>query len=129
MNAGSDGSGQIEFRRWETPVETRRFGILDVTQSVDNSVIVRVEAAEGGVTTFAFSDVLGLRVQDEGGLTQLWAARSEAVQGCATFMVRNHAWARESPLTFLATDGWCFVLTTDDTCVEVVCSSAPTINT
>ena len=91
MNAGSDGSGQIEFRRWETPVETRRFGILDVTQSVDNSVIVRVEAAEGGVTTFAFSDVLGLRVQDEGGLTQLWAARSEAVQGCATFMVRISA--------------------------------------
>ena len=103
MNAGSDGSGQIEFRRWETPVETQRFDILDVTQSADNSVTVRVAGAEGGITTFAFTDVLGLRVQDEGGLTQLWAARSRAVQGCTTFMVRNHGWARESPLTFLAT--------------------------
>jgi hypothetical protein len=76
------------------------------------------------------SDVIAFRVLDEHGLDEFWEKTTElgGRPGRTTFRVRNHLWTKESPLSFLGTDGWSFVLVTNSDCIEVVCKAPPVVN-
>jgi hypothetical protein len=47
--------------------------------------------------------------------------------GQTTFKVRSHAWSLESPIPFLRSNGWAFVIATEDDCVEIVAEDEPII--
>lgn len=78
----------------------------------------------------AFPSVLGFRVLDEHGLLELWGTDTyEPKKLGGTFLVRNHMWHKESPVTFTCgMDGeWSYMIATDDDCLEIVSSAEPVI--
>jgi len=67
---------------------------------------------------------------DEHGLLELWEKRDEQkIKLKSTFKVRNHLWAKESPLTLFHgnSDEWSHIVSTDNECLEVVCEKSPSI--
>ena len=62
------------------------------------------------------------RVLDEGGLPDFgqMADAQGRRRAATTFRSRNHAWAKESFVSFSTTDGWSYVIVTGWDCVEVV---------
>jgi hypothetical protein len=132
---------KIEFAEWDTPFKVGKLDIFDVQYG--NGGIHREDAVAGlsfdvppradrnpldlfirllhvetrSVYSLLFRQVGAFRVLDEHGLLQIWEARSAEHPGAMTFKVRGEAWPTESPISFLATDGWSFMIATEDTCV------------
>lgn len=120
------GDGSLAFAAWDTPFSDLVVWLGDVGyEAREGALGFRVEVPAGGsVYRVAFDNVSAFRVLDEHGLLELWQGQRPAR---TAFRVRNHAWTRESPVTFLGSDGWSFVVATDDTCIEIVSASEPEI--
>jgi hypothetical protein len=148
--AGKFGSGAFEFGEWTTPFTDAAVDILEVSYAPGpappppahrhaasplrehdgSDLVVRVHDRDAGVTyRLAFPTIAAMRLLDEGGLLEIWQKTTElgGRPGRTTFRVRNHAWTNESVLSFLASDGWSFVIASDDACLEVVSATAPAI--
>lgn len=148
--AAAADAGAIAFGDWQTPFTDACVDILDLAYgpgrgaSGDDGpdavppaqgpggagLVVRVLDRDAGtIWRLDFAAVAALRVMDEGGLVAVWRASAEGGgrPGRTTFRIRQHAWTRESPLAFLASDGWAFVVASDDTCLEVVSAAPPAI--
>jgi hypothetical protein len=131
------GDGNLEFARWETPFENDVVWVKDVAWRSGTPqlvVVVEVEpSTDGGLDAAARTygvvferGVSAFRLLDEGGLLELWG--SGAWSGARTFRVRNHAWTRESLLSFTPVpDGWSYVIATHAECVEVIAPGPPQI--
>ena len=132
--AGPFGTGEFEFGDWVTPFTDAEVDILDLayaaTGQSGSALVVRVQLRGGErIYRLVFQTITALRLLDEGGLIAVWQKTAElgGRPGRTTFRVRNHAWTQESVIPFLASDGWAYVIATDDDCLEVVSPSAPTI--
>lgn len=132
--AGKFGGGEFEFGEWTTPFTDAAVEILEITYAPHQrdglGLVARVRARDAGTSyRLTFPTIAAMRLLDEGGLLEFWQKTAElgGRPGRTTFRVRNHAWARESVVSFLASDGWSFVIATDDECLEVVSVTAPTI--
>jgi hypothetical protein len=131
---GPFGSGEFEFGEWPTPFTDAAVEILDVTYGLQaqdaRSLVARVRTRDPQtIYRIEFAAISAMRLVDEGGLVAFWQKTAElgGRPGRTTFRVRNHAWTLESVVSFLATDGWSFVIASDDECLEVVSATAPTI--
>ncbi|MEL6980237.1 MAG: hypothetical protein AAGM38_16380 [Pseudomonadota bacterium] len=144
------GTGALEFAPWRTPFSDAEVRILEVAyapqpvQRCREFVITRLNGSSpaaalavrvadidvGVVYRASFGWISAFRVLDEHGLLQLWAKTDELGGRPArtTFRVRNHAWSEESVISFSGTsDGWSFIIASDDDCLEVVCPEPPVI--
>jgi hypothetical protein len=129
------GPGEIAFAVWATPFTDAAVDILGVAcaQSPGDDglgLTARVrDLGTGHVYRVVFPTIAAMRLLDEGGLLEVWQRTAEigGRPGRTTFRLRNHGWTRESPLTFLASDGWSFVIASDDLCLEVVSATTPAI--
>lgn len=132
--AGPGGAGAFAFGEWRTPFTDAAVEIHDLRYAPRErdraELVVRVHVREAGVTyRVVFPTIAAMRLLDEGGLLDFWqqTERLGGRPGRTCFRVRHHAWTRESPVSFLASDGWSFVIASEDDCLEVVSASAPTI--
>lgn len=132
--AGKFGSGDFEFREWTTPFTDAAVEILEVAYAAHeqdgSELVARIRARDANtIYRLAFPTIAAVRLLDEGGLLEFWQKTTElgGRPGRTTFRVRNHAWTRESVVSFLASDGWSFVIASDDECLEVVSVTVPTI--
>jgi hypothetical protein len=125
------GDGSFQFASWATPLADDIVDLLDVRYDAGTGDLqFRIGQSDSDETySIAFKGVSAFRVLDEHGLLELWRMTEEldGRPGRTTFMVRNHAWCRESIVSFLPTDGWSYVLATDGDCIEVVCANDPSI--
>ncbi len=127
------GSGAIEFGEWVTPFTDVAVDILEVAYGhgqEGGELVVRVRVPDANkVYRLVFPTIAAVRLLDESGLLEFWQKTSDlgGRPGRTTFRVRNHAWTRESPLSFQPTDGWSFVIASDNECLEVVSVAAPAI--
>ncbi len=147
---GRFGSGDFEFAEWTTPFTDAAVEILEVAYAPRGAtpahmlvhapsrwrdpegrdLVARIHVRDAAsIYRLVFPTIAAMRLLDEGGLLELWEKTTElgGRPGRTTFRVRNHAWTRESALSFLASDGWSFVIATDDECLEVVSATAPEI--
>ncbi|RLQ87745.1 hypothetical protein D8780_05515 [Notoacmeibacter ruber] len=132
--AGEFGSGQFEFGEWTTPFTDAEVEILEVAYVVreqgGSELLVRIrDLYADTIYRLVFSTISAVRLLDEGELLEFWEKTAElgGRPGRTTFRVRNHAWTRESMISFLASDGTSFVIASNNECVEVVSVTAPTI--
>ncbi len=146
------GEGEFTFGEWPTPfAEEKHATIYEVAYSPvlshpdldgetlpesllsrrpKQALVVRVLIENtGDIYRVSFAEVSAFRVLDEGGLTEFW--KQTSLRGGrpahSTFRVRNHAWTKESFLSFLASDGWSYVIATNLGCVEIVSWQPPII--
>lgn len=132
--AGKFGSGEFEFGEWTTPFTDAAVEILEISyaphEQDGRELVARVYARDADtIYRLVFPTIAAMRLLDEGGLLEFWRKTTElgGRPGRTTFRVRNHAWTHESVVSFLASDGWSFVIASDDECLEVVSVAAPTI--
>lgn len=147
--AGKFGSGEFEFGEWATPFTDAAVEILEIAYAPRDTgphmpvhapshlrgqdgrdLVARVHARDAkSIYRVVFPVIAAMRLLDEGGLIELWQKTQElgGRPGRTTFRVRNHAWTHESVVSFLASDGWSFVIASDDECLEVVSLTAPII--
>lgn len=132
--AGKFGSGEFEFGEWTTPFTDAAVEILEIAyaphEQDGSELVARVYARDADtIYRLVFPTIAAMRLLDEGGLLELWQKTTElgGRPGPTTFRVRNHAWTHESVVSFLESDGWSFVIASDDECLEVVSVTAPTI--
>ena len=147
--AGKFGSGEFEFGEWTTPFTDAAVEILEVAYAPRGTephilvhapphlrdpdrrdLVARVCARDTKlIYRLVFPAIAAMRLLDEGGLLEFWQKTQElgGRPGRTTFRVRNHAWAHESVVSFLASDGWSFVIASDNECLEVVSVTAPII--
>ncbi len=128
------GAGEFEFGAWSTPFTDAAVDILEVKYGwhgqCGSELVVRLHARDENATyRLVFPTIAAVRLLDESGLLEFWQKTTErgGRPGRTAFRVRNHAWTRESPLSFQATDGWSFVIASDNECLEVVSVAAPAI--
>ncbi len=124
------GDGRFSFAPWNTPVAELSVEVVSIEYSGSSSLVIRIGVpATGQLWRVTFASVSAFRVLDEHGLLQIWEETAKAAGRPArtTFRVRNHLWTKESVVTFLATDGWSYLLATEDTCVEVVSALEPDV--
>ena len=127
------GSGEFEFGEWTTPFTNATVSILEATYAPKrdgNDLLVRICVCDTGkIYRLVFPTISAMRLLDEGGLLEFWEKTSElgGRPGRTTFRLRNHAWTHESFVSFLASDGWSFVIASDDDCLEVLSLAAPII--
>ncbi len=145
------GSGEFEFQEWTTPFTNSGVEILEVAyapkrasstdafphdvntlmrENDSNDLVARIYVYDSGnIYRLVFPQIRGMRLLDEGGLLEFWEKTSElgGRPGRTTFRVRNHAWTRESVVSFLESDGWSFVIASDNECLEVLSATAPII--
>lgn len=144
------GPGRFEFGEWTTPFTDAAVEIVEVAYASrrtlpahtcahaasilrkhdGSDLVARVHARDTNTTyRLVFPAIAAMRLLDEGGLLEFWEKTTElgGRPGRTTFRVRNHAWTRESVVSFLASDGWSFVIASDDECLEVVSATFPTI--
>lgn len=144
----------IEFADWNTPFRHGTLHIVSVEYGTGACEIVchrpyqtyrlnsdqpenapalkaRVLDTESNLLyEISFASILGFRLLDEHGLLELWDTDAyKARKPGGTFLVRNHSWHKESPLTFACgMDGeWSYMLATDNDCVEVVSAAEPAV--
>lgn len=144
----------VEFAAWSTAVENDELFLLNVAYSASSYVDflsegIRInypEPSPQGVSAltakfiskekrsgvnFKFRNVSAFRVLDEHGLTELWQSSSEKPRPArSTFQVRGHSWQAESPLIWYMRPGsnyFSYMIATGWECLEVICSSEPTI--
>lgn len=126
------GDGQFQFGQWSTPFENERMDIIDVSfVARTQEVICRLATLRPGTITYRVSvEVSAFQVLDEHGLTELWEKTDELGVRPAgtTFKVKNNRWSKESPISFLGSDGWSYVLATDSLCIEFVTSDTPIVS-
>lgn len=118
------------FHAWETPFENSSIDLIGAKFSEDAALTFRVRVREtGSIYRVSFEHVSAFRVLDEHGLLEIWQKTDEmgGRPGSTTFRVRNHLWTRESPISFLASDGWSYIAASDDYCIEAVAEGMPTI--
>lgn len=145
--AGKFGSGEFEFGEWTTPFTDAPVEILEVAyapRGTEPHMLVHASSRdqEGrdlvarvcsldtkSIYRLVFPAIAAMRLLDEGGLLEFWQKTQKlgGRPGLTTFRVRNHAWAHESVVSFLGSDGWSFVIASDNECLEVVSVSAPII--
>jgi hypothetical protein len=132
--ADAAGADAFAFGEWPTPFTDAAVDILDLRYAPRErdraELVVRVHAREAGITyRLVFPRIAAMRLLDEGGLLEFWrqTERLGGRPGRTSFRVRHHAWTRESALCFLASEGWSFVIASEDDCLEVVSATAPTI--
>ncbi len=122
------GDLKFAFAQWETPFQNNRIIILEchwTTVDVgdpDKDLVARViDHDTRKIYKLTFSKVSGMRLLDEGGLTEYWheTAKAGGRPGLSSFMVRNSQWVKDSFLMFLKTDGWSYILATETNCLEV----------
>lgn len=145
-SAGKFGSGEFEFGDWTTPFTHATVEILEVAyaprptrpthtrpllrEQDGSDLVARVFARDADtIYRLVFPTIAAMRLLDEGGLLEFWQKTTElgGRPGRTTFRVRNHAWTHESVVSFLASDGWSFVIASDNECLEVVSVTAPII--
>lgn len=112
------------------------------TREIDGTdLLVRIRALPRGedlsvssvasIYSLKFESIGGFRVMDEGGFPDFWNAtvRQGGRPALSTFKVRNHLWSWESavPFAMQTSDGWSYVIATNDDCVEVLCKDKPAI--
>lgn len=127
---GDCPDNDFAFGRWETPFENARIELMAVEYGEEQSLAFGIRVIESGATyCVRFEKVSAFRVLDESGLTEIWDRTGAGRErpGNATFRVRNHLWSRESPLVFLASNGWSHIAASDDDCIEIVSASEPEI--
>lgn len=120
----------VEFAPWSTVIADDRVALLDVRFDAVERQLEALLEGEAGRILVRFVEVGGFRVLDETGLTQLWAASEAAPRpGHTTFRVRGHRWTAESEITFhLGTsNGWSYMIATDDDCLEVLTRVEPVV--
>jgi len=125
------GDGQFQFEQWPTAFENERMDIVYISYSAQTrEVICRLKPLGKDTPIYLIRvEVSAFRVLDEHGLTEIWEKTSELGRpGLATFKVRNHRWSKESPISFLGSDGWSYVVATDSDCVEFVTSDIPVVS-
>ncbi len=142
---GPFGSGAFAFAEWRTPFTNAPVAILDVRYAPrgtearriahpadqdGHDLVARVRIRDTqAIYRVTFTDIAAMRLLDEGGLLEFWQ-KTEARggrPGRTTFRVRNHAWTRESVISFLPSDGWSYVIASDDECLEVVSAAVPQV--
>lgn len=124
------GDGAFAFGAWHTPFESMQVELAGVEYEATGRLAFRVVTiGEGAVFRATFDAVSAFRVLDEHGLDELWRKTAEmgGRPGPTTFRVRNHLWTKESPISFLRSDGWSFVVATDFDCIEIVAADEPSI--
>jgi len=146
------GSGLFEFEQWATPFTNAAVEILEVVYSPnrpwpedarphyrsnsllrthnDADLVARIYVYESkNIYRVTFNSISAMRLLDEGGLLEFWLKTEElgGRPGQTTFRVRNHGWAEESLISFLETDGWSFVIASENECLEVVSAETPEI--
>lgn len=147
--AGKFGSGEFEFGEWTTPFTDASVEILEIAyapiptrgthtphaasllhEQAGSDLVARVYAVDADtIYRLIFPTIAAMRLLDEGGLLEFWQKTTElgGRPGRTTFRVRNHAWTHESVVSFLASDGWSFVIASDNECLEVVSVTGPII--
>lgn len=122
--------GTVTFDVWRTPFQNAHLELerVEYLQGGGLRFWVRDVVTSAGYLV-SFKAVSAFRVLDEHGLQELWEKTSElgGRPAASTFKVRNHAWTKESPITFVASDGWSYILATDFDCIEIVSVDAPSI--
>ena len=150
-NSSQFGNGSVEFYRWKTPFENMGCEIIEVAfapklhwskksepvyrgKSIIKSgfnadLISLIEDQNGRFYTIIFEKIVAMRLLDEAGLTEIWQASAQlgGRPGQTTFKVRNHAWTKESSLEFIQTEGWSYIIATENDCLEIVSVSVPEI--
>lgn len=131
---GKFGSGHFEFGEWTTPFTDAAVEILEIAYAAreqdGSDLVARIHDRDANtIYRLVFPTIAAMRLLDEGGLLEFWQKTTElgGRPGRTTFRVRNHAWTRESVVSFLASDGWSFVIATENDCLEVVSATVPTI--
>lgn len=123
--------GEFEFGKWITPFENAGIELLEVNySSVNSKLVIQLHVKDdGAVFLIEFENVDAFRVIDEGGLLNVWETTKTRGGRPAqtTFKVRNSLWTQESPVSFLTSDGWSFIVATDWDCAEIVTNSEPKI--
>ncbi len=119
------GDGRFAFGPWVTPFSDLSVWLGDISyEGRSGALVFGVHVVGCPAYRVAFEHVSAFRVLDEHGLLEIW---QHPRPNRTAFRVRNHLWTRESPVTFLASDGWSYVVATDDACIEIVSASAPSI--
>ena len=148
-SAAAFGSGEFEFGEWTTPFTDAAVEILEVAYAArgteklavfraeppmsdqhDRDLVARIHDRDSkSIYQVVFPAIAAMRLLDEGGLLEFWQKTRDfgGRPGQTTFRVRNHAWTRESVISFLASDGWSFVIASDNECLEVVSVTTPII--
>lgn len=128
MDDGCDEAFAFGF--WQTPFENSDIELLHVEYMQGGKLTIRIRAENPQASyRVAFERIAAFRVLDEHGLLQLWEKTTELGTRPAlrTFMARNHLWTKESPITFLMSEGWSYFIVSHFECVEIVSSVAPSI--
>jgi len=122
------GEGGIEFSPWKTPFESHLIEIERLEYDFKRGLRICVYDVDTDIEYVVYFTIpSAFRLLDEHGLCEIWDARAAhcVVLPQNTFKVRNHLWTRESPISFLESEGWSFVLATQSDCVEVVSGKEP----
>ena len=131
VEIASSDNEKFEFGEWNTPFKDDSVELLEANySSVDSNLLIRVRAAgNGALFLVRFENVYAFRVLDEHGLLNIWEKTKQfgGRPAQTTFKARNSLWTMESPVSFLNSDGWSFILATGWDCVEIVTRSEPTI--
>jgi len=128
-----DGDLHIINTKWGSSdwsieyADGKRYELKNEFQTGNSDLIVTVFHIDTeSVFEIIFDDVGAYRLLDEHGLTELWES-GKVKSNC--FKVKEHGWSQESPLSFFmhSKDGWSYLISTEDECVEVVSTSEPQI--
>jgi len=139
----------MEMKPWDTPINQGELSVLAVNygrddwglsceqgsyvhqmphQSSSHTLTITVfHLLTESIYELRFEHVGAYRVLDEHGLLDMWSHKTDVTGNC--FKVRNHAWAEESPVSFMTNtiDGWSYMISTDWDCVEVLTEADPDI--
>ena len=145
-----DAPGGVQFAPWDTPVANDDLTLVSLKYGLSPSRVeyrdfapamtdeeprpheleaVFLSREKLAAVVFGFNDVWAFRVLDEAGLVELWSASAQIPRPSnSTFMVRGHAWQKESELLwFHGESQYSFMVATDFHCLEVVTSTQPSI--
>lgn len=145
-------SPSIVFAPWSTPVENDELSLVSLSYGgastevdcvregfslevpasgsvgVGDLEAVFLSIEKKSVIIFRFERPMALRVLDEHGLLDIWAASGETPRPAkTTFLVKGHKWQQESELSwFMGGTEFSLMIATDWDCLEVV-GTEPTI--
>ena len=140
----------MEIKNWETPFgsgelhivsthwgtrdwyveypDKKRYEIDNSFHSKDTELTITIFHVDTeSVFEVTFDYIGAYRLLDEHGLMELWES-GKVNSNC--FMVKDHAWSKESVLSFFqcTTDGWSYLIASGNECIEVLSLSEPKIN-
>lgn len=145
------GDDRFEFAEWHTPFENADLLVLEIAyapelalaesepecfdaslfrQRDSKALTIRLyDNATAKIYRVRFASVWAFRVLEDHGLMEIWAETKKrgGRPAHATFLIRNHLWTKESPFTFVHSDGWSYMIATQEDCVEIVSAQPPDI--